>query len=321
MSQILVADIGGTNARFAIVAPENGAISGCRDVRQFRCADFPDFPTLIATYLGSLGSRPTAACLALAAPIRGPVVRLTNLDLVVDAIDLERRFAFDKVTLVNDFAALALSVLHLGDEDIAPIRMTGEGGAGPVSVMGPGTGFGASLLVPSERGCVMVPTEAGHQTFAPVGDIEIEIAAFMHRRQKHLSVENMMSGSGLCAIHRALAAISGRSPESLTAEAIATAAAQGDASCGETLRTFFAMLGSVAGDLALAHGATGGVFIGGGIVMNNLAFLEQSAFETRFLDKGLMRNYVERIPVAAIRSFEAALIGSAHWYLAQGRMH
>jgi len=184
--------------------------------------------------------------------------------------------------------------------------------AAPTLVMGPGTGIGQALIVPTPAGDRIVATEGGHVAFAPYDDEEVEVLRFIRREHKRVSVERLLSGRGLVNIHRALCAIAGTPRVSLQADEITRAAQTKEFPIAvKAVDMFCAIFGSVAGDAALSSGARGGVVIGGGIIPRIRDIFIKSAFVERFLDKGRMRDYVTDIPVRLVVRDGAALVGAA----------
>jgi len=316
MTAIVVADIGGTNARFATVHRLNGSeIGPCHNICNLNCADYTDFPDLLDAYLSTLSDRPRYGCLALAGPVQNGIGRLTNVDLTAEESSLARRFAFKRLTVINDFAALASSVINLSQDEKTTIQNGHQTSDGPISVMGAGTGFGAALLGRHSGKWNLTATEAGHQSFAPIDELDFEIVKVLRRKESRVSVEWLMSGPGLSRLHSALVQIHGEHCDSLPPEEIGLRAIAGsDNRCVNALTTFFSILGGVAGDMALAHGATGGVYLGGGVLTKNASFLPRSNFLARFSAKGPMSHYTDNIPIHLIRSEQAALTGAAYWF-------
>lgn len=312
---VLVGDIGGTNARLAIATPgaDSAALSA---VQRLHGADYPDLPDVIEAYLRNCGlPRPSCACLSIAGPIRDGVATFTNSSWKADSRALEQRFQFCKVQLLNDFSALAYSVPFLDPQQREQVRAGHAAAGGPISVIGPGTGFGVALLVPGERGWTVVPTEGGHRSFPPTTRRELQLCEELGAFERHLSIENLLSGSGIATIYKTLAAIGGHPPEALGPDEITRRALAGsDGLCKGTVAMFCEMLGAAAGDIALTHGATGGVYLGGGILPKIRPLFLASHFAERFCAKGVMSAYLERIPIFMIDSDYAALTGAALWF-------
>ena len=313
--QVLVADIGGTNARLAVATIDASGQAGIDAFAAFRCADFADFDTLLDGYLRALPvARPAFACFAIAGPIRNEVGRLTNSGWDLDTQALAQRFNFRAVKLLNDFGALAYSVPYLAPDEVVALHAA-PASAGPISVIGPGTGLGAALLVAQGKKWDVIATEGGHRSFAPTTQRELQIYRHLGGFERHLSAEHLLSGAGIVKIHQTLASIAGQSVPALEPSRISQRALNGsDPLCVEALSIFCAVLGAVAGDTALIQGATGGVYLGGGIAPKIKSLLLNSRFRERFCAKGVMSAYLERIPIRMIDSNQAALKGAALWF-------
>ena len=308
--RILVGDIGGTHARFAIVDP---SVSPWRiDHMQDIAGNLPDFISALRLYLDRSGLAvvPGAIALAVAGPVTAGSVSLTNRKWRITENDL-RAFGFADALLINDFAALAFAVTALGPNDFHTIGPHLSGlESEPISIIGAGTGFGASSLARFRGHATPVATEGGHAGFAPRDDGEIAVLKNLARRFEHVSIERVLSGPGLENLHRALTEINGHQTVALTAEEIVLRCAN-DQDCRDAVQMFCAIYGTVAGDFALAHGARGGVFLAGGIAQKIEPILQQSQFRARFDSKGRLSDYVRAIPTRLILTENSAFIGAA----------
>ncbi|MFM8755366.1 MAG: glucokinase [Phenylobacterium sp.] len=306
----LVGDIGGTHARLALV-DEEGHI---RHPVTYDERNFPSLTEVIASYLEkTMGrKRPERAVLAVAGPVVDGEIEFTNNNWRASEGELFVAFEFQFVRLINDFAAQALAAPLLPADTLRRIGPDIQGADfAPLVVMGAGTGFGVAGLARSERGDVEVAGEGGHGAFAPVDETEIEVLRILTGRFGRTSIERILSGPGLFNLYRALAEIQG-APATLADETAVTSAAEGgDALAGETLDRFCAILGSVAGDLALTYGARGGVFISGGLAPRMADRLEAGEFRRRFEAKGRMSGFMAQIPTTLIQHPYAALVGAA----------
>lgn len=305
----LVADVGGTNARFGIV---RAAERGVEQVRQFPVADSAGPADAVRAYLSTLGAgvpAPRRAAIAVATAVRGDRVALTNSPWSFSCRELEAELGLDSLQVINDFEALALSLPRLS---AAQWRATGAPpvAAGTLAVIGPGTGLGVGAVVQTEAGWVALPGEGGHATLAPMDDFESEVLRHARGRHAHVSAERLLSGIGLPLLHEAVALAAGRAPQALSAEQIVDAGVAGDVDAARTLDTFCALLGGFAGNVALTLGA-GAVFIGGGIVPRLGERFFASRFRERFEAKGRFRDYQAGIPTALITDTLAALAGAA----------
>ncbi|MCI5045650.1 MAG: glucokinase [Aquisalinus sp.] len=308
---ILVADIGGTNARFGISVPTDGGRQ-ITDMQNFRAVDFETVRDAADAYLESVGLRPSHACFAVAGPVSSEEVTFTNSHWRLKVDETKSGMALDTLHVINDFHALAAGVAYLPGDSFASIRVGSGEPSSPLLVIGPGTGLGQALVVPSEGSQIVVSTEGGHVAFAPRTEAEIEVMKFIAREHPRVSVERVLSGRGLVNIHRALCVMSDTPRASLQADEITKAALTGEYPIAvQAVSMFCEVLGSVVGDAVLASGARQGVVLGGGILPRIKDFFVASAFVDRFLDKGRMRTYLEDIPVRLIMQDGAALYGAA----------
>jgi glucokinase len=307
---LVVADVGGTNARFALATPE-GAAFGLSQISNYHCGSAQGLGELLCRYLRELGDvRPERACLAIAGPNDGRQGFVTNLGWQADSDVLAREAGLAHVLLANDFAALASAAPAL-DESATRLLKPGTARAdGPISVLGPGTGLGVALVVPHRGGYTTVSTEGGHMGFAPVTPAEIALCAHVRGQLPHVSIESLLCGAGLTRIHGFVSGNAGLPAPEVSARALAGT----DAHCVEAVQMFIGILGSVAGDVALVHGATGGVMIGGGILPRLVPLLSGSSFCERFLAKEPMRALLEKMPVRLITAEHVALHGAAALY-------
>ena len=307
----LLADIGGTNARFALQAPGGGFA----DIEVLACRDHDHVEDAIAAYLARAAGRglPTDgirhAALAIANPVEGDFVSMTNHHWRFSIAGLRAACGFGTLLVVNDFAALAQALPHLdaaGRERIGNADTAAVEGR-PIGLVGPGTGLGVSGVVPAGGGrWIALAGEGGHASFAPVTRAETRILDALWEEHGHVSAERLLSGPGLEAIHRVLAG------ERLAAAAITARALDGScAACRATVDAFCAILGGVAGNVALTLGATGGMYIGGGIVPRLGPLFHASAFRTRFEGKGRLQPYLARIPTWLVTEPYPALRGVA----------
>jgi len=307
----LVADVGGTHARFAIVGGDTPAP---RLISKVACAAYPDLETAIADQLDRipLDARPRRAAIAVAAPMTHDRVHLTNLDWRFSIASLRDALNLDELLVLNDFEALAWSLPHLRDDEL---RQVGGGRAdprGPRAVIGPGTGLGVSGLIPCRGGWAAIRGEGGHASFSPANARESAILGCVWKQLPHVSAERLVSGIGLPMLHAAVCEVDGFAHDGLDVAEIARRAQAGDdAACVATIATFCAMLGTLAGNLALTLGATGGVYIGGGIVPRLGDAFVRSEFRRRFESKGRFAAHNAAIPSFVITADTPALVGAA----------
>ncbi len=309
----LLADIGGTNARFAWQAQPGAPLT---DVQVLPVAAHATLQDAMHAYLQSLGRGvPASVAVAIANPITGDLVRMTNHNWSFSQSAVQAEFEFTTWRLINDFTALALALPDLSAEEL---RQVGGGVAEPmaaIGLLGAGTGLGVSGLLPNGAGgWVPLQGEGGHVTLPAVSARERCVMDGLARRYGHASAERMVSGQGLLDTYMLLCEADGVAPGSIDGAAKVTDAAlhHGHAHALEALRMFCALLGSVAGNLALTLGARGGVYIGGGIVPRLGDWFLASPFRERFESKGRFTAFLAGIPVWVITSSQSpALLGAA----------
>ncbi len=309
----LIADIGGTNARFALCDP-SARVPELLEPRSLRNAGFASLQHAAEHYLAEVGARPRRAAIALACPVGGDEIRLTNRAWSFNRHELRASLGLDELRLINDFGAIAHAVPALAADE--RVVLHGQDHAlerGPISVLGPGTGFGVGLLAGSAaQGWTVVETEGGHVSFAPLGDEERALADWAIARHGRASWERLLSGSGLAAIDAVLREREGGPPGPMRdpADVVAAALDGHDVVARRALARFCAILGSVAGDVTLVHGARS-VVIAGGIVPRFLPFLRASAFRERFLAKGRFAAWLEPVSVQVAIHPNPGLLGAA----------
>lgn len=307
---VLVGDVGGTHARFAIVETDSLRIE---HRAEFPADDFESFDAVLQAYLDRIGRshHPNAAAIGVAGPITKGQVTFTNRGWRASEEGLRKR-GFLRALLINDFAAAAFSVMALQSRDLHTLGPELPGLPGePISVLGAGTGFGVACLARFRGQSLPIATEGGHASFAPQSEEEFAVAQILARRFGHVSVERILSGPGLANVHAALCEIAGKPAPAIEAAEIVRGAEEGNEICGAALRMFCAIFGSAAGDFALSHGARGGVFIAGGIARKIEQHLARSDFRARFESKGRLSDYVRAIPTRLIQHEDAAFLGAA----------
>lgn len=312
----LVADIGGTHARFGLVHADDEPVV---DVVSFRCSDHESPQAAASLYLEQLARRdgkavrPQSVALALATPIDGDTVKMTNSAWIVSRAELATALGARRVLLLNDFEALALALPQLGHEQTRWIGAARPDRRRPMAVIGPGTGLGVSSCVRVNDGWIALAAEGGHVTAAAADDFEGNVLQVLRAEIGHVSAEHLLSGIGLPLLHRAVCTVRGAPFQPLDAEGITRAAREhDDPDCHATLDAFCAMLGTFAGNVALTIGARGGVFVAGGIVPRLGDFFFTSRFRERFEAKGRFAAYMARIATGLITAPHAALTGAAH---------
>jgi glucokinase len=305
----LLADIGATHARFALeTAP--GVL---RSVRVLKCDDFTGIVPLLHSYLADHeGTRINHAAFALANPISGDMIRMTNRDWQFSTDEVRRELGLNTLLIVNDFTALAMSLPGLSGQDLMQVGGGEPAASAVIGVLGPGTGLGVSGVIPTIDGFVTLGSEGGHVNFAPADEREFAILQFAWKEWPHVSNERLISGPGMEIIYRALAHRNGVNARSRTSpDIIAGALEEHDPLCLETLECFSGMLGGAAANLAVTLGAFGGVFIGGGIVPRMAEWFASSPFRARFEAKGRFTGYLAQIPTYVIMTPNPAFYGVA----------
>jgi glucokinase len=310
---LLLADIGGTNVRFAWADTPTSEI---QDVHQYACADFPTLAEAIDHYASKCRvQRFESAALGIATAVAGDRVGMTNHHWSFSQAGLRSRFAWKRLVVLNDFTALALSLPTLRDEDRMQL---GEGRVAqpdqPIALLGAGTGLGMSGLLPYARQrWVPISGEGGHATLSPNSDLECEIVQILRREFGHVSAERALSGPGLVNLYRAACAMNRLPTEALTPADVLSKGQTGmNEACVTAVDLFCSFLAGSAGNLALSLGAHGGVYIGGGIAPRLLDRLQRPNFREAFERKGRFGEYLRDIPVWVITTPESpALRGAA----------
>jgi glucokinase len=306
----IVGDIGATNARFALVGEDGRAVR----TRVYAVDDYPSLGDAAAAYLAAEGERPAAAAFAVAGPVTGDTVTLTNHPWSFSIAALKRQLVLERLAVVNDFTANALAVPHLRPDDRAQVGGGSTAAAAPIAVIGPGSGLGVSGLVPvpGGGGWIALAGEGGHATMAPSDERESALIDRMRRRFGHVSAERVLSGPGLVNLYETLCELDGVPALPYTPAQIADRRiGEAEPLCRAALDLFCAMLGSAAGNLALILGARGGVFIAGGIVPKLMPEFAASRFRARFEDKGRFQPYVAAIATFVITCPIPAFLGLA----------
>jgi len=312
---LLIGDIGGTNARFALAGTDVPAFS---NVVTLQCKDFDGASNAIEHYVKSVDAgAPAAICLAAAGPIVDKRVRFTNNHWEISEDELAADFGIEAVRLLNDFEAVAYSVPFLTGDDCMPIGMPDPQSPGAedytVGIVGPGTGLGAVGLCRQGNQILPIVGEAGHSGFAPETKVQIDILSALREHFDRVSSERLVSGPGLENIYWALTRIHAAKRTQLrAAEIFAAAVDNSDEIAAEAVQMFFEILGQVAGDLALTLGAADGIYIAGGIVKRYPELLKNSGFRAAFESKGRHRSFMERVPTQLITRDKLGLLGAAY---------
>jgi glucokinase len=310
----LLADIGGTNARFAL----ERAPGRIETIRVLRCADYATFTEAVEAYLNEADHPPVQhAAVAIANPVQGDWIRMTNHHWAFSIDEARRHLGFETLLVVNDFTALAMALPHLEQEHRVQVGDGQPVFGGVIGLVGAGTGLGVGGLIPSDGRWIALGSEGGHASFSPNDMREVEVLQYAWKRLPHVSAERLVSGVGIELIYEALAAHAthrghSTTPAKLEAPEIVKRALDGsDALCKDTVECFCAMLGTVASNVALTLGTLGGLYIGGGIVPRLGDYFAQSPFRERFEAKGRFSEYLKKIPTYVITAPYPAFVGVA----------
>jgi glucokinase len=303
----LLADIGGTNARFAL---ETGP-GEIGQVRVYPCADYPGVAEVIKKYLKDTKiGRVNHAAIAIANPVDGDQVSMTNHDWTFSIEATRRALGFDTLLVVNDFTALAMALPGLTDTQRVQV---GGGARRPNSViglLGAGTGLGVSGLIPADDRWIALGSEGGHATFAPADEREDLVLQYARKKWSHVSFERVSAGPGIEVVYRALAARDKkRVPTSFDTSEVVKRALEGEPLAAESVDVFCGILGTFAGNMAVTLGALGGIYIGGGVVPRLGEFFERSSFRERFEAKGRFEAYLQSVPTYVITAEYPAFLG------------
>jgi glucokinase len=318
MSEVVAVDIGGTHTRFAIAEVADGRVVSLGPETTLRTADHASFRRAWETFAARVQAEqgralPAGASIAIAGPIGGDVLKLTNNPWIIRPSLIPERLQVDRYTIVNDFGAVGHAVAQVGPEWLrhvcGPDRAIDDDGV--VTILGPGTGLGVAQLLRRAGQHFVIETEGGHTDFAPLDQIEDAILTRLRARFTRVSVERIVSGPGLASIYEALAEMEGRPVRSGDDKTLWTAALEGsDSLAAAALDRFCLSLGAVAGDLALAHGAHA-VVIAGGVGLRLADHLGRSGFHERFVAKGRFRARMSDMPVKLITHPQPGLLGAA----------
>jgi glucokinase len=320
---LLTGDIGGTNTRLALVECANGCCEVIRE-QHFDSRAYDSLTPIVREFLrdGTAAAIETA-CFGVAGPVRetarGQFVKVTNLPWEIDGARLASDFRLRHVQLINDFQAVGYGIEALAPEDFVVLQSGAAVPQGPRAVIGAGTGLGQGILVWQRDHYEAIATEGGHAEFGPTDDVQIDLARFLVHRHGHASYELILSGSGLVRLYEFLAerktgsaAVAQAMTREDPAAVITRLALDGtDALCGEALDLFASIYGAQAGNLALTAGATGGVYIAGGIAPRVIARLKQGGFMRAFCNKANMSHYVAALPVRVVLHPQVGLLGAA----------
>lgn len=312
MDGIIVGDVGGTNARLALAQKNaQGHVElsniGVRSVEEFRSLELA-----IEDWQKDIHIKPKQGVFALAGPTGADEVRFTNSNWVVSAPKMKEAFGFENVQLINDFAAQAMAIPATPASDLILVNKGEAKEGAPIVVLGPGTGLGMAGLLKTETGWRVLPTEGGHQAFAPKSDLEREILSVLSRALEAVSYEHVLSGPGLLRIYKCIGAIKGEATPFETPPEIGEAAANlSNQLAVEAAKTLSLILATFCSNAVLSFGALGGCVIAGGVAEQLSQFIMTNDFIERFRNIGPMTNYVRDVPVYRNSDKYAALKGAA----------
>ena len=323
---VLVADIGGTNARFALADTSSAEPLRVDSIREFAVIEFASLGDAARTYLEQVDVQASQGVFAVAGRVEGDEARITNHPWVISRNRTAKMLNFDKVYLINDFAAQAMAITLLRREDVVPIgsaewQPSATSIPRNYAVIGPGTGLGVGGLIIRDGHFYPLETEGGHASFPPNTPEEIRILEVLSRDYGRVSNERLICGPGLVNIYRALSQIAGADPGPLLPQDITERAAVGEPRAARTISLFCAVFGAIASDLVLTLGAWDGVFLTGGLVPKLLAALQYSGFRQRFENKGRFSTTMARVPALAVIHPHAGLLGSAAYAADVARHH
>jgi glucokinase len=312
--QVAVADVGGTHARFALAEIDGGKVVALDEPVTLKTAEHGSFQLAWQEFGRRKGADlPTEMAMAFAGPVGGELLKLTNNPWVIRPALIKERLGVDRYVIVNDFGAVAYAVATLGDADFrhvcGPDRPLPDEGV--ISIVGPGTGLGVAALLKKADHYEVIETEGGHVDFAPLDSLEDRILAELRRRFRRVSVERIASGRGLWNLYEALGALEGQQLKFRDDKQLWAAALDGsDSLANAALDRLCLTLGAVAGDMALAQGASA-VVIAGGVGLRIADYLPQSGFRDRFIAKGRFERRMDEMPVKLITHPQPGLYGAA----------
>jgi len=329
----LAADVGGTHARIGLVVGQRDGEQPIQVLHYHRygCADWPSLTAMLKDFVEQLADTPHAAvsgrlrhcAVASAGYVLDDAIVNENLPWPVSIPDIREGLGIERLAVINDFEAVAYATQFLRDAETTTIIDTAQPAPlGPIIVMGPGTGLGSAVVLPGNPRARVLATEAGQISLAPGNEREIDVLRLLARGRDYVSFEDVLSGPGLLKLYRVLCELRNTPLRLLTpAEVTGAALAGNDGAAVETLEIFCGLLGSFVGDLAMLYGARGGVYLAGGILPQIQPLLLNSTFAERYFNKGVMRAYLQQIPVRLIEHGQLGVIGAAGWFLDEGQDH
>ena len=307
----MAADVGGTNTRIALFDSDTKEL---RALSTYTNRDYAHFADVITAWMDTLTeARPIDGCIAIAAVPQGDLISMTNMDWSFSRSAIAEKFNFSHLSWINDFEANAFSLPHLTERDRAVIYPGNPEDSSRLVVIGPGTGLGGATIETFGPTSYARACEPGHMSISPGNELELAIFKVLLQRYSHVHAELLVSGPGLLRLYETLAKITGKKAQAQSPATVSELAMdQSDETAVLALNTFAGLLGSIAGDFALANGSYGGVYLAGGIVPTMVPFLQRSDFHQRFCDKGALANNLRTVPIYVITTAQPGLIGAAH---------
>jgi glucokinase len=318
MTRVLSADIGGTKSLFRITSVRVEETVTERE-ELFDSRGFNSLREMLARFVAGDGKTIAAACLAVAGPANGRSARVTNLGWRESAADLESHSMIKRISLVNDFFAVAAGIPSLGSSDVVPINVRSRDANGTVAILGAGTGLGEAVSVDFGTRRKIISSEGGHSSFAPRSHVQRLLLDFLEERYGHVSYERLLSGPGIvniftffCECVFGVSTADGGVPDDETHKAarISALADEGHDIACRTIETFVDIYGAEAGNLALKVLPAGGVYVCGGIAAKNLPWFEGERFLSAYADKGRMRDLLLEFPIDVVSNAKLGLIGA-----------
>jgi glucokinase len=295
----LIADIGATSTRCAICRAGD---RHRRELRIFLNEQFPSLRALLSDYVGPLSEKPDGGALAIAAPISGDEIRMTNRDWHFNRLEMAERLGLKRLDIINDFHAVAYALPQLPSRDLVEVGKATAYRHGSRAALGPGSGLGVGAWIVGNGKGVAMFGEGGHVTLSARDEEEDRIIAKIRERYGHASAERILSGPGIIALHSAMHGDDMKTSREITSGTV-------DRKCRATMEQFYRFLASVAADLAMTTGAYGGIFVAGGIVPDNIDQIQASTFRERFEEKNRYRQYMQAIPTYVITDPTPGLTG------------
>lgn len=325
MQEIVAGDIGGTHARFAIAQIDDGRVVHLGEATTLRCAEHASLALAWEAFAREIGRDrlPRHAGIAVACPVQGEILKMTNNPWIIQPAQLPQRLGLDEFVLVNDFGAVGHAVAQVDESHMrhlcGPDRSLPREGA--VSIIGPGTGLGAACLLRRDKRYFVMETEGGHVDFSPLDELEDKILRALRTRFRRVSAERIVSGPGLTNLYEVIAELQGLPVTMRDNRTLWSMALEGrDNMAAAALERFCLSLGAIAGDLALAHGAQA-VVIGGGLGLRLADRLGSSGFAERFVAKGRFETIMSDMPVKIITHPQPGLFGAAAAYAERHHRH